>query len=225
MLLGLWTNPYTAQNFYDSLTHKSLSSLSVIGTPIALLGTSLARTGRARLAWAAVVVGTAIIALLTAVGLGVIYGRANGELVIQGAAAIVISGLAAILAVQAYRRIAPSSARPALVTTILVWVLVIAAFAAFMPMRALTDWPAYVAVLWLVATLSLVVPFAPGTRIAVGAVVLGAMLTIVLYFLGPEPPQGTVPIVAGCLVIAIVTVVHLRPVYLSLRDRSPAPGS
>ena len=40
ILLGLWTNPYTGQNWYESLTDKNLSLLSVIATPIALLGTT-----------------------------------------------------------------------------------------------------------------------------------------------------------------------------------------
>ena len=151
----------------------------------------------------------------------VLNARANRELVIGGVAAVVIIGLAAALAVQAYRRIAPSSARPALVTTVAVWVLVVAAFAAFTPMRALAELPAVIVVLWLPATLCLLLPFAARARVAVGGVVLGAMASIVPYFVAQDPPTGAAPIVAGCLVIAVVVAAHLRPVYLSLRDQSP----
>ena len=146
-----------------------------------MLGTHLAAPGRARLAWAAVLVGTAVAVLLAAIGLMVLNESVNQELMIQGAAALVIIGLAATVAVQAYRRIAPSSARPALGTTIAVWVVVVAAFAAFTPMRALGDLPAVIAVLWLPATLSLLLPLPAPGRVAIGGVVLGAMASIVLY--------------------------------------------
>ena len=225
MLLGFRLGSYSGLNWYGSLIGKDLSVLSVIASPIAMVGTHLARTGRARLAWAAVLVGTAVVALLSAVALMVQHQGVNQELVIETIAATVIIGLAAILAVEAYRRIAPSSVRPALATSILVWVLVVAALAAFMPMQTLTYWPADVAPLWVLATLSLALPLAPRTRVAVGALVAGAMVTIVLYLLGPDLYTGTAVTAAGCLVIAVVAVVHLRPVYLSLRDQSPPPGS
>ena len=102
-------------------------------------------------------------------------------------------------------------------TSIVVWVLVVAAFAAFLPMRGLVYWPADVAPLWVLATLGLAFPLAPRARIAVGASVVGAMVTIVLFVLSPDSLTGRVPIVAGSLVIAAVAVIHLRPVYASLR--------
>ena len=223
MVLGIRTGSSTGQNWYENLADKNLSLLSVIPLPIAILGTQLARTGRARLAWAAILAGTAVAMLLAAIGLMVLHESASQELVIQGAAALVIIGLATTVAVQAGRRIAASSARPDLVTTIVVWLLVIAAFAAFTPMRSLADLPAVIAVLWLPATLSLVLPLAAPARVAVGALVLGAMASIVLYVAGPEPATGATPVLVGCLVIAVVVAVHLRPVYVSLVDQPTTP--
>jgi len=225
LVLGLREGTYTGQNWYESLTDKYLSRLSAIASPVAMLGTQLARTGRARLSWAAALVGTAFVALPVAVGLMLRHESIHQELVIEVIGATVVIGLAATLAVQAYRRIAPSTARPALVTTILVWVLVVGAVAALAPMQAQFDWPGDVVVLWLLATLSLVLPLEPRLRVAVGALVVGAMVTVVLYFVGPDPPEGAAPTVAGCLLIAVVVVVHLRPVYLSLHDQSAAQDS
>ena len=58
ILLGLLMSHYSGQNWYEILTHKALSVLGVLTAPIAMLCTTLARTGRARLAWAAVLAGT-----------------------------------------------------------------------------------------------------------------------------------------------------------------------
>jgi len=216
---------YTGQNWFDDLADKGLSFLPVIASPIAMLGTQLARSGRARLSWAAILVGTAVVALIVAVGLMVRHGSVNQELMIEAVGATVIIGLAATFSAQAHRRIAPSTACPALWSTILVWVLVVGAVAALAPMQTQFDWPGDVVVLWLLATLSLVLALEPRLRVAVGALVVGAMVTVVLYFVRPEPPEGTAPTVAGCLVIAVAAFVHLRPVYLSLHDQSVAQDS
>ena len=143
------------------------------------------------------------------------------ELVIELVGCTVIIGLAALLAVQGARRITESSVHPALPTSIVVWVLVIAAFAAFTPMRALVYWSADVAPLWVLATLGLACPLAPpgpdrGRRFGGGRD--GDDRAVC-----PQPglvDRWRLPIVAGSLVIAAVAVIHLRPVYLSLRDQS-----
>ena len=225
LLLGLVKSQYSGQNWYQNLTHKELSVLGVFTIPIAMLCTTMARTGRSRLAWAAVLAGTALVPALIAVRLMVLFKVPLQELMVELIGCTVIIGLAAYLAVEGARRIAASSVRPNLVTSIVVWVLVVAAFAAFLPMRALVYWPADVAPLWVLATLGLAFPLAPRTRIAVGASVVGVMVSIALYVLSAASYVGPAPIVAGSLVIAVVAVVHLRPVYLSLRDQSSPPKS
>jgi hypothetical protein len=176
----------------------------------------------------ALATGTAGVALFSAVlaVVVVVVGEPWQEVVVQLVGAILIAGLAVTMSVWAGQQVTADRAGASTVTTVLLVVLTVVAVGGIwgITQRAsdseLFPFLLGVSIAWVLLPIALVLPVPSRERVGLGSFTVGLLGTAALYALGPGVPTVAFVTAAGSIVVCIVVLVHLRPFWRSLHDRT-----
>jgi hypothetical protein len=220
-LAGLVRGGYTGQNWYEHLL-PYLSPLSVIATPLALVGLQLARSARSRMVIAIAVACTGVVPALMAAATMALSGVILQELMVELIGASLIAVLGLIIAMRAGRAVTsgpPASAEVIRVTLmgVLAGLLVILTYCAVSAGVVIAPLIIGVCAVSALLALGLLLPVQARARVVLGAVLIGLLLTVTLYTI--TPGTETISLGIGCLVYSVVIFFHLRPFWRALDSR------
>jgi len=224
LLAGFMPGGYTGQTWYDHI-QPNLSPLAIVATPAAILGLQLARTSRARMAFATGTAGASLFSAVTAAAI-IAIGDPWQEVVVQLLGAILIACLAVTMALWASKQVAAEPSRASTVTTVLLVVLAAAAVGGIWGvMQRAAYSPIFpfllgVNIAWVLLPLALLLPLKSRERVALGSFTIGLLGTAALYTVGPGVPTEAFINAAGSITVCIVVLTHLRPSWRSLHDKA-----
>ena len=226
LLAGFVNGNYSGDNWFEHLT-PNLSLLSVIATPVAMVGLQLSRRSRrGQMAAALATAGTGFLPAGLAIGLMAYVDGPRQELMIELVGAISITVLAAILAAGAGRQVEAEPARTNTVTTVLLGVIAaVAAVLIWVVNEKAADSEVLplligICVVWALLALGLLLPLRSRRRVALGAFGVGLLGTVALYTFTPDPPEANVAAL-GSLLIGVTVIFHVRPFWQALHDKDP----
>ena len=220
-LAGLVPGSYSGDNWYGHL-EPYLSPLSVIATPLALLGLQLAHTARLRMVMAIAVACTSAVSVAMAAGL-VAYAGVRQELVVEFIGASLIAVLGSIMAVRAHRAVSSGPAHAQVITTVLLGILaalvIVPAVSAVTSGFEISSLVVAVCVVSALLAVGLILPLQARGRVALGSVLIGLLLTVTLYTLTPTMLAEAILLPVGCMVFSVVAFFHVRPFWRALDGR------
>ena len=167
---------------------------------------------------------TGMVSAVMAAILMIYSGVVLQELVVELIGAALAAVLGSILAVRAGREVSGGPARAEMVTMVLIGAL--AAFAVVSTISAvgsgLLILPLVIGVcaVSVLLTVGLVLPLQARGRGVLGSVLVGLLLTVMLYTITPTTLGDAILLPVFCVMYSVVAFFHVRPFWRALKDRA-----
>jgi hypothetical protein len=221
LLAGLLPGGY-GESWYAHLD-PYLSPLSAIATPLALVGLQFAHAARLRMVMAIAVACTGAVSMVMATGL-IAYAGFRQELVVEFIGASLTAVLGSVMAVRAYRAVSSGPAHAQVITTALLGILaaivIVPAVSAVRSGFGIYPLVVGVCVVSAMLAVGLMLPLQSRSRVVLGAVFIGLLLSVTLYTVTPTMIDEAILLPVGCVIFSVVAFFHVRPFWRALDGRN-----